>query len=162
MHATPATAPRPPLVLARHPSARERTAARRRLAAIVGTTLVLAGAGVTGVASADADGTLLRVLGASVAMSLAIVAFVGVAYGAILGMVLLLEPLTRGGRLAGYLVEGALHAVLPFALLSAGLALVHELPEQGALHARAVPAIALFGALVGALRWAITRRGDAR
>ena len=154
-----ATTPRPPLTLARHPSAMERIAARRRVAA--GALAVALAASAVALAQAH-DQATLRAVGLSLAASLVVIAFVVVAYALMLGVVVVLEPLSRGGRLAGYALESALHALLPFGFVTAGVALTLGLPEGGALHLRALPVLAVAGALVGVLRWLIAGRGTVR
>ena len=104
----------------------------------------------------------MHALGLGLLTALAVLAFVGLAWATILGMVVALEPLSRRGRLAGYALEGALHALLPFALVTAAFALLGGLPEGGALHLRALPLLALLGALVGVLRWVMSGRGALR
>ena len=153
--ATPRATPSAPLTLARHPSAMERATTRRRVAlGALGVALV-----ASAVALAQArDGATLRHLGLSLAMSATVLAFVALAYGAMLGIVVVLEPLSRGGRLAGFMLESALHALLPFGLVTAIVAVVLGLPEGGALHLRAVPALAACGALVGVVRWWLAGR----
>ena len=147
------------LTLAKHPDAAERTAARRRV--VAGAVMLLAAAGAAALVIARDPGGL-RVLGMSLGAGLAVVAFVAVAYFAMLGIVVALEPLSRGGRVAGYALESALHALLPFLLVTGVVALLTGLPEGGALHLRAMPVLAVFGALVGALRWVIAERGQIR
>lgn len=137
----------------------ERTAARRHIAA--GALALALAASAVALAQAR-DQSTLRAIGVSLAASLAVVAFVCVAYALMLGTVVVLEPLSRGGRLAGYATESALHALLPFGLVTAGIALTTGLPEGGALHLRALPVLAVSGALVGVLRWLIAGRGVLR
>ena len=156
MHSTHAQ--RPPLTLARHPSPTERAASRRRLA--LGALGLALAASAIALAQAR-DGATLRALGLSLVASVAVVAFVALAYGAMLGLVIALEPLSRGGRVAGFMLESALHALLPFGLVTALVAVALGLPEGGALHLRAVPALAACGALVGVLRWWIAGRSRA-
>ena len=159
MHATETSHPsatRAPLTLARHPSATERATSRRRIAA----GAVAAALAVTGAALAY-DGSALRAVGWSLAAGVAVLAFVGLAYGAMLAIVVVLEPLARTGKVSGYALEGALHALLPFALVTAFVAMITGLPEGGALHLRAVPVLAVGGAMVGVLRWFIAGRGKA-
>ena len=151
-----AATPRPPLTLARHPSRTERAAARRRIA--LGALAVALGTSAVAVAQAR-DGATLRALGVSLAASAAVVAFVALAYFVMLGIVVALEPLSRRGRVAGFMVESALHALLPFGLVTAVVAVLTGLPDGGAMHLRAVPALAACGALVGVLRWWLTGRG---
>lgn len=134
----------------------ERAAARRRLA--MGALAVAITASVAALAQAR-DDAALRTLGMSAAASLAVVAFVALAYGVMLGIVVAVEPLSRGGRVAGFMLESALHALLPFGLVTAVVALLTGLPDGGALHLRAVPALTGCGALVGGLRWWLAGRG---
>jgi hypothetical protein len=150
---------RPPLTLAKDPSAAERAALRRRL--VVGGVMLGVAAAAVAVAVTGDEGAL-RMLRISVGAGLAMVAFVAVAYGAMLGIVVALEPLSRGGRIAGYALESALHALLPFVLVTAIVALIAGLPEGGAMHLRAMPVLAAFGAMVGVLRWIFAERGRIR
>jgi Na+/serine symporter len=153
------TAPRPPLTLSKSPSAVERADARRRLA--WGAVMLLAAAAAVALTVARDESTV-RMMGLSVGAGVVVVAFVALAYGAMLGIVVVLEPLSRRGRVAGYALESALHALLPFLLVTLVVALVTGLPEGGALHLRAMPVLTLFGALVGLLRWVIAERGHLR
>lgn len=148
--------PRAPLRLARHPSPMERAATRRRIA--VGA-LGLALAASTAAFARARDDAALRALGASLVASLAVLLFVGIAYGVMLGIVVALEPLSRGGRVAGFMLESALHVLVPFGLVTAVVALLTGLPDGGAMHLRAAPALAGCGALVGVLRWWLAGRG---
>ena len=148
-----------PLTLDRQPSPMERSAARRRIAA--GTLVVALVAGIVAWVPVR-DDAMLRALGASVVASLAVLVLVGAAWGLVLGMVVVLEPLTRGGRLAGFALEGALHELLPFGIVTLLIALTVGLPAGGALHLRALPLLATSGALVGVLRWVIAGRGQLR
>lgn len=153
------TAPRSPITLAKSPSAVERADARRRFA--WGAVMLLVAAAAVALTVAWDERTV-RMMGLSVGAGLAIVAFVALAYGAMLGIVVVLEPLSRRGRVAGYALESALHALLPFLLVTLLVALVTGLPEGGALHLRAMPVLAALGALVGLLRWVIAERGQLR
>ena len=129
---------------------------RRRLTgAAVATALAATGAALA------YDGATLRAVGLSLAAGIAVLAFVALAYGAMLAIVVVLEPLARTGKRSGYALEGALHALLPFALVTAFVAMTIGLPDGGALHLRAAPVLALVGALVGVLRWFIAGRGHA-
>lgn len=153
------TTARPPLTLAKSPSALERAGARRRIA--WGAVMLLVAAAAVALTVAR-DESAVRMMRLSVGAGLAVVAFVALAYAAMLGIVVALEPLSRRGRVAGYALESALHALLPFLLVTLVVALVTGLPEGGALHLRAMPVLALFGALVGLLRWVIAERGQLR
>ena len=153
------TASRAPITLAKQPSAAERADARRRV--VTGIVMLVVAAGAVALTLARDQGAV-RMLGLSLGAGLGIVAFVAAAYGAMLGIVVALEPLSRRGRIAGYALESALHALLPFVLVTLLVALVAGLPDGGAMHLRAMPVLALFGAMVGVLRWVLAERGHLR
>ena len=121
-----------------------------RIAAAAACSVVAA----TALLAIAARTTMLgRDVAVGLGISAALLVFMALNYGVVLAIQAATRPMTRRGRLAGYLLAGAAYGAVPFVVLSATFAALQSLPADLAAHRWAALVLASGGALVGLLKW---------